>query len=262
MVSPRQTIISTALHKALKPLYRACPHEWDWAGVFSPRRPFSIGAAMRGQNPPTPEAEIGVESPPKLRVEIFRAVDIRDRDDNHFELYIDCRDARSACRDAINDFAGGLARFEQGRWKRVEDDWNYPGKAAWVIHLDRQGTLWVATESTIVFLPARARRFQTTGVQVGQVAQFANSSVGKLWMAETTRSVRPVPDHGPSCTDPEIRVGSTAILFDHEGSLWITTLGDGLRRVPFPERLKSQKIGEFSHVVESFTASIHELSCQ
>src|SRR5260370_37439319 len=73
-------------------------------------------------------------------------------------------------------------------------------------------------------------------------------------MAETTRSVRPVPDHGPSSTDPEIRVGSIAILFDHEGSLWITTVGDGLRRVPFPERLKSQKIGEFSHVVESFTA--------
>ena len=149
---------------------------------------------------------------------------------------------------------GGLARFEQGRWKRVEDDWNYPGKAALGIDLDRQGTLWVATESTIVFLPARARRFQTTGVQVGQVPQFADSSVGKVWMAETTRSVRPVPDHRPSSTDPEIRVGSNAILFDHEGSLWITTLGDGLRRVPFPERLKSQKIGEFSHVVESFTA--------
>src|SRR5260370_38714178 len=84
------------------------------------------------------------------------------------------------------------------------------------LNLDRQGTLWVATESTIVFLPARARRFQTTGVQIGQVPQFADSSVGKVWMAETTRSVRPVPDHRPSSTDPEIRVGSNAILFDHE----------------------------------------------
>jgi ligand-binding sensor domain-containing protein len=67
---------------------------------------------------------------------------------------------------------GGLARFEQGRWKKVADDWNYPGKSAQGIYLDRQGTLWVATESTIVFLPARARRFQTTGTHVGSVCRF------------------------------------------------------------------------------------------
>ena len=151
--------------------------------------------------------------------------------------------------------AGGLARFEQGRWKRVEEDWNYPGKAAQGVYLDRQGTLWVATESTIVFLPAKARRFQTTGTHVGIVRQFAESSDGQLWMAETTRSVHPVPDHRPGSSGPEIRVGSDAILFDAEGSLWITSLGDGLRRVPFPERLRDQKIGEFSHAAEIFTAN-------
>jgi ligand-binding sensor domain-containing protein len=120
--------------------------------------------------------------------------------------------------------------------------------------LDRQGTLWVATENTIVCLPRAARKFKTTGIQVGQVPRFADSPAGKIWMAETTRSVRPIPEHGLSTADPEIRVGSNAILFDREGSLWITTLGDGLRRVPFPERLQSQRIREFSQKIESFTA--------
>jgi hypothetical protein len=54
--------------------------------------------------------------------------------------------------------------------------------------------------------------------------------------------------------EPEIKVGSAGILFDDDGSLWITSLGDGMRRVPFPERLHGEKIGEFSNAIESFTA--------
>lgn len=45
-----------------------------------------------------------------------------------------------------------------------------------------------------------------------------------------------------------------AILFAQDGSLWITTLGDGLRRVPLPDELNGQKIGRFSDLIESVTA--------
>jgi hypothetical protein len=38
--------------------------------------------------------EIGVEPPPELRVELLRAVDIRNRDDDYFELHVDSRDTR------------------------------------------------------------------------------------------------------------------------------------------------------------------------
>jgi signal transduction histidine kinase/streptogramin lyase len=74
-------------------------------------------------------------------------------------------------------------------------------------------------------------------------------------MAETTRSVHPLvlpPDQ--QSVEPEIQVGSAGILFDDDGSLWITSIGDGMRRVPFPDRLNGQKIGEFSDAIESFTA--------
>jgi len=153
---------------------------------------------------------------------------------------------------------GGLARLEGNRWKEVGRDWNFPGKAACTIFLDRQGRLWVATEDTLVFLPPGARMFQLTGIRVGQVTEIAQAVSGKLWMAETTRSVRPIPlsDKRQPPDETEIQVGSQEILFDNDGALWwITSLGDGLRRSPAPELLKG-RIKEFSTAVESFTAMV------
>jgi signal transduction histidine kinase/ligand-binding sensor domain-containing protein len=151
--------------------------------------------------------------------------------------------------------SSGLARLEGNRWKEVGKDWNFPGKSASAIFLDRQGTLWVATEDTLVFLPPGARRFQPTGIKVGPVVQIAQAASGKLWMAETTRSVRPIPlaDKRQPPDETEVQVGSQGILFDNDGALWITSMGDGLRRAPAPELLKGQ-ITEFSTAVESFTA--------
>ena len=40
--------------------------------------------------------EVGVEPPPEPPVELLRAVDIRDRDDDYLELHVDSRDARVA----------------------------------------------------------------------------------------------------------------------------------------------------------------------
>ena len=150
----------------------------------------------------------------------------------------------------------GLARLEGNRWRQAGKDWNFPGSSAHAVFLDRQGTLWVSTEDTLVFLPAGARKFQPTGIQFGQVLKIASSANGKLWMAETTRSVRPIPlsDKRLPLGETEVRVGSMSILFDNDGGLWIATLGDGLRRSAAPELLKGE-IKEHSAAVESFTSS-------
>jgi PAS domain S-box-containing protein len=149
----------------------------------------------------------------------------------------------------------GLVRLEGDRWKEVGEDWSFPGKTARAVFLDRQGTLWVSTEDTLVFLPPGAKRFQTTGIRVGNVTKIAQAANGKLWMAEISRSVRPVPlsDKRLPPDETEIQVGSQGILFDNDGALWITSIGDGLRRSPAPELLRGQ-IKEFSTEVESFTA--------
>ena len=151
--------------------------------------------------------------------------------------------------------SSGLVRLEGDRWKEVGEDWSFPGKSARAVFLDRQGTLWVSTEDTLLFLPRGAKRFQPTGIPVGTVPKIAQAANGKLWMAETTRSVRPIPlsDRRLPSDESEIRVGSQGILFDNEGALWITSMGDGLRRSPAPELLNGS-IKEFGTEVESFTA--------
>jgi PAS domain S-box-containing protein len=149
----------------------------------------------------------------------------------------------------------GLARFDHDQWKRVGNDWGYPGGKTMALFVDRHGTLWVASEKAVFFLPPGSRKLQPAGVEIGHTRQIIESGGGALWLAETTRSVHPLslPANQHSL-EPEIRVGSTGILFDNDGSLWITSLGDGMRRVPFPDRLDGRKISEFSRAIESFTA--------
>jgi PAS domain S-box-containing protein len=149
----------------------------------------------------------------------------------------------------------GLLRLEGSRWKDVGKTWNFPGKSAYTVFLDGQGTFWASTGDTLVFLPMGAKRFQPTGIRSGPVTKIAQAANGKLWMAETSRSVRPIPlsDKQQPPEETEVKVGSEGILFDSDGALWITSLGDGLRRSPAPELLKGQ-IKEMGTEVESFTA--------
>ena len=164
----------------------------------------------------------------------------------------------------------GLARFAGDRWEEVGSDWNFNGKSINTLFLDRRGTLWVATENTIVYLPSGARSFQSTTIPVGEVLQLAESANGKLWMAETTRSVRPVPlgNKLPPSDRAEIASGSQGILFARDGYLWMTTLGDGIARIPAPEQLKGNPVRfassssrfmmgkrvEFGETIQRFTA--------
>jgi signal transduction histidine kinase/ligand-binding sensor domain-containing protein len=136
--------------------------------------------------------------------------------------------------------ASGLARFEDNTWKKVGSDWNFTGKSAHSLLVDNEGTLWVSTEDTVVFLPSGARSFRLTGLQLDSVWQIAQAPSGKLWVAQTNRSVRPLPlrQTGEPSGDSEIKVGSQAILFDRDGALWITTNGDGICRAAIPEKLR------------------------
>jgi len=178
--------------------------------------------------------------------------------------------------------SGGLAYFEGNRWRTISNDANFPGSGAQAVLVDHVGALWVAGEHRIAVLNPGSSKFELTDEPYnGQVLHLAESPDGTVWMAETTRAVRPlkhpgetVPFRGmsrldcqnrfsetwqsePRCHRPhdlEVRVGSQAILFDQNGSFWITTLGDGLRRAPYPSQLPKDPIGEFSNTLEHFTS--------
>ena len=148
---------------------------------------------------------------------------------------------------------GGLLRLEYGKWTAIGATWGYPASPVFTLFLDSHGTLWVGTRDTILSLRVATSHFQTTGLTLDGPAKIAEAPNGKLWVAETQRSVRPIPLGNTLLPrdETEIQVGSQAILFDRDGALWVTTVGDGLRRAANVELLKG-KIGEFSRDVDSF----------
>jgi signal transduction histidine kinase/ligand-binding sensor domain-containing protein len=148
---------------------------------------------------------------------------------------------------------GGLARLENGHWKVTGADWNFPGKTAQTAFVDRQGTLWVATEDTVVFLPRGEKSFHPTGEHIGAVCQMVEAPDGRVWLAETTRSVRPLRFPDRTASIPEIQAGSQAILFDEAGALWATSLGDGIVWVDRPGELDAGTIPQNDKAVAMFT---------
>lgn len=132
----------------------------------------------------------------------------------------------------------GLARLEGSRWRKIGPDSGFTDSAN-TVFVDRAGTVWVGTPTSVLYLTAGRSRFQLAANGLRRINNFAESPDGTLWMAETSYGVRPVPLPGKNHGRPEptIFVGSDAITFDNQGSLWITSLGSGIRRVPYPERL-------------------------
>ena len=148
----------------------------------------------------------------------------------------------------------GLAGFKDGTWKDVGTEWGFPGRQARLVYFDKAGALWVLTEDRVIYLPAGQRHFIDPGEPAEQSIYFAEASDGVMWLSETSRSahtVRRLGDQGPVT---EIRVGASALLFDRDGSFWVGSAGDGLRRIAYPSRISGQRIAQFGPEAEQFTA--------
>lgn len=151
--------------------------------------------------------------------------------------------------------AKGLICLRGSRWQQPGPEMNYPGKGSQAVLVDSSGTLWVATENTIVFLPKGGISFQITGETIGRVLQLSESRGGAIWISEITRSARQVatPGSDPQSLGPEVQVGSCSLLFDRDDVLWVASGGDGIRRVSDVDRFRGQKIAQFSNDADIFT---------
>jgi signal transduction histidine kinase/ligand-binding sensor domain-containing protein len=117
------------------------------------------------------------------------------------------------------------------------------------------------TESGVLYKRKGDTAFRATDVKLGTVGSFAHAPDGSIWVAETTRAVRMFRDADgrflpPS---PEVYVGAAALAVDRHGSLWIPSLGDGLRRVADPARVGAVAIGQWGKAAETYTEE-HGLS--
>lgn len=148
----------------------------------------------------------------------------------------------------------GLILLEESQWLPIGTDWNFTNSRIWSMFVDREGTLWVATDDTLVFLPLGSKTFQQTGIHTGGIPRIDQASDGRLWMTEYSRPLRPLAlhDRNSASLGPEINVRAVKFLFDREGGLWLTVAGEGIRRVRFPERLGDRKIEAGDAELESF----------
>lgn len=156
---------------------------------------------------------------------------------------------------------GGLARLEGARWIKIGAGWGFAGPAE-TVFVDHAGTVWVGTPNSLAYLAEGGHRFQIAVQHLLFVSNLAEGPDDRLWMSEGLYGVRPVPlsSENNGRLGPAVLVGAPAITFDDQGSLWITTAGNGIRRVPYPKRLTPPKVKgpsawQFqSSDVEAFTA--------
>lgn len=156
----------------------------------------------------------------------------------------------------------GLARFTGERWEPIGEESGLPRGEVHSLLVDHENTLWVAIQNAqqkpsypVAFLRRGETRFHVAGYAETIANGMAQAPNRAIWMAQTARSVRAfVPDQSEiHFIPPEIKVGSVGILFDRDGSLWITTAGDGLRRARNTASLGREDIGQFSDSVDKFT---------
>jgi signal transduction histidine kinase/ligand-binding sensor domain-containing protein len=153
--------------------------------------------------------------------------------------------------------AAGLSRFSDGAWKDAGHEWQYPGTESQAVWFDREDELWAQTQARVVYLPAGARRFVDVGMPLvrGPVrADFAQAKDGTIWMAEQGRSAHTLPRVGEQRVISEVQVGTWTLLIDRKGSLWVGSLGDGLRRVLDPARIRGKLVAQFGAEAEQLTS--------
>ena len=138
----------------------------------------------------------------------------------------------------------GLVRLEGSRWSRVGSDWGFEGPAHSLFRGSRRHALGGDADQCRIAhgrrppVPDRCTRPPADRARVCRSARW-HSMDGRRGLRRPARSVARKKHRGP---EPAVLVGSLAIKFDDQGSLWVTSFGDGIRRVAHPERLSPPTI--------------------
>ncbi|MGH9421036.1 MAG: ligand-binding sensor domain-containing protein, partial [Thermoanaerobaculia bacterium] len=134
----------------------------------------------------------------------------------------------------------GLALRSGSRWLEVgASEWGVERGRVWHMIVDRAGTLWAAIGRKLWILRRGSRTFENAGTFPISVIRIAQSNDGAIWINDSAGSTRPLP------AAPNVGLGWNlqSMLFDRDGTLWVTASPFGLRRLRFPERATSQLVG-------------------
>src|SRR3984893_18253342 len=148
----------------------------------------------------------------------------------------------------------GLECLEGSQWHDVGPHGSYPEEHADNVFVDSRGTLWANTRAGLVFLPKGQESLQVTNSFVFENVDIEEAPNGTVWIAASNGSVRAIStrDGKYKANGASIDVNSDGIYVAKDGALWISTIGKGLLRVPYPDSL----VGNHSPsdpAVESFS---------
>jgi signal transduction histidine kinase/ligand-binding sensor domain-containing protein len=176
---------------------------------------------------------------------------------------------------------GGVIRFNGRRWEHIGKDWNFPEDVprenSIVLFVDSHGTIWAGVNHTILCLKQGSRRFEPTGAFAGWSVSVAEAPDGSIWLADNFSYVRAIsaalnpksaatakcdvetreggPPKCPSASQLAFKIsGPDRLLFDRNGSLWVTSDTSGVFRVPRSELLRERPISKTSDALQSFTS--------
>lgn len=174
---------------------------------------------------------------------------------------------------------GGVLRFNGTRWNLIGKEWSLPegihGATSQAMLVDSKGTLWLGLNRSLFYLKPHTKHFEPTGVSFIFSASIVEASDGTIWLADTASGVRPVgvagggtsaqlvscvAFHFRSCSPKTLKTiqgsgGAWDMIFDHGGSLWVTTFRAGLLRIPHPHALKNKSTPEEDTAPEHFTTN-------
>jgi len=152
---------------------------------------------------------------------------------------------------------GSLGRYTHGRWQIVNTALGMPREYLINMLAARNGTLWITTIQSVMFLPPGASRFQRASITPSGHAALAQDAVGNLWMSDD-RGTRVIATGGGtivagSLAYPTPRFDRGALtFFDAQGNLWGSNRFTGIFRVRSPSARGPASVGEAKSAVEVF----------
>ena len=142
----------------------------------------------------------------------------------------------------------GLFRYAAERWEKAGGEYGLGKAKLRTLYVGQDGTLWAATPNEVWSRDPGQTRFRSRFQGGSVIASIFEDKQGRIWIGDLGTTVHPVASPIPN--DPmlasSIHVGSQGAIVASDGELWITTLGDGIRKVatqaPFGKAEKDSKV--------------------